>query len=480
MNFQRKRVESRDQLTLKGICLNGMLITALFFLNSLGFLGSLVCYVSLIVIAIYSLEGAVKAISLSAIVVIANPYLININEVHAILRFPLIAVAGARIYWDASHKCSVLFARAHLRALLIFGIISLCLAFLNQYFFMISFFKLVVFIYGAYAIMLASDVSCLFESKLTNWFCALVLFYIIGNLIAYALGVGYTFQRELYEVGEKPTLGYAGMTGHPQAQGVISAISFVYAFSVYLFTSYRLRWLMGLASLALLILCYTSASRTGFFAALISIAVSVVTAFFMRRESMRKVRMNISPIQVVTIVFISVLCLITVELITSGAILQKLSDFSVKAIRNGSGFSFERIYSSRIHLIEVSWHNFMQKPLTGIGFGTMWNARWAAEASILAAPTEKGFLPTALLEEVGILGGFFFVLFLIAFFYHYWKLRNIIALSMMTCLLLLNFGEMMFFSLGGVGLYGWSMIGAGIATGNRVLKKRSLAPPVFR
>jgi len=74
------------------------------------------------------------------------------------------------------------------------------------------------------------------------------------------------------------------------------------------------------------------------------------------------------------------------------------------------------------------------------------------------------------LEEVGIFGTLCFVVFLIAFFVHYWKARNIIALGMMACLLLLNLGEMMFFSLGGMGLYCWSLIGAGIALGDRCVE----------
>lgn len=457
----------QDQLTLKSICLNGLLITALFFLNKFGMFGSVLCYAILFVTAIHSVGGSVKAISLSSLIILANPYLIDINEVHTFLRFPLIAVAGARIFWEAGHSRKGLLPETHLKALLVFGAVSLFLAFLNQYFFMISFLKLGVFIYGAWAIMLVADLSRLSNSTLSNWFCALVLFYVFGNILSYGLGVGYTFRRGSHIFVDNPGMGYVGMTTHPQVQGALSAISFAYAFSIYLFTSYRLRWLMGLATPVLLVLCYISASRTGLFAAVFTLVLAVTVVVAMKTGS-RRVKVNFSTAQILIIAFMGTMSLITFEAISGGVILQKLGDFSVKAIRSGGDFSFERIYESRIGLIEFSWHNFTQKPLTGIGFGTMLDARWAADASILTAPTEKGFLPTALLEEVGIPGTLCFVLFLSAFFYHYWKLRNVIAIIMMICLLLLNLGEMMFFSFGGVGLYGWSMIGAGIAVGNRV------------
>jgi hypothetical protein len=470
MNFQRKRAENKDQITLENICLNGLLITVLFFLNKLGVPGSAICYAILFMISIHSLEGAIKAISLSGLIIMASPFLIDINEIHTFFRFPLIAVAGARIFWEVSHRRIVLFAEVHIKTLLAFGIVSLFLAFLNQYFFVISFLKLGTFIYGTCAIMLAANINRLSGKTLSDWFFSLVLFYIAANILAYVLGIGYTFRRGLYEFIGDPAIGYVGMTSHPQVQGTLSAISFAYAFSIYLFTSYRLRWLMGLAAPILLILCYMSASRTGLFAAMGTIILAIAVTATMNTGS-RRVRMNVSTAQIVTTTFMGIISLIALEAITGGAILQKVSDFSVKAIRSGNDFSFDRIYETRIHLIEISWQNFIQNPSTGIGFGTMLNAQWAANASILAAPTEKGFLPTAILEEVGIPGTFCFILFLLAFFYHYWRLHNIVALTMMTCFLLLNLGEMVFFALGGSSLYCWAMIGAGIATGNRVLEK---------
>ena len=471
MGRPQSKAQKRSQFTLKNIFLNGMLITVLFFLNKLSVPGSALCYGVLFWMAIRSVEGAVNAMSLSAIIIVANPYLVDINVVHTLLRFPLIAVGGGRIFWEATRSRGGLFRGPHIKALLVFGGVALVLAFINQYFFMISFLKLGVFIYGAYAIMLATDMGRFSGSDLTVWFCSLVLFYVAGNALAYVLGVGYTFRGKFYEVGEKATLGYAGMTGHPQTQGPLSAISFVYACCVYLFTPYRIRWVMALAAPVLLVLSYMSAARTGMFAALLALGIVVSMAFLMR-TGRKRVRMNISTAQIVIIGLMVVAGLITVEAITGGAITTKISDFSIKAIRTGGGgFSFFSMFESRMPLIERSWSIFLDQPLMGIGFGTSLDPYFIAHATLFTAPTEKGFLPTALLEEVGFFGVLCFVIFLIAFLCHYWKARNVIALGMMGCLLLLNLGEMMFFALGGMVLYCWSMVGAGIALGDRVVER---------
>lgn len=467
------KVVKKDEFTLKNICLNFLLITVLFFLNKLGVPGSALCYVILFAMAIRSGEGAIKAISLSSFIILANPYLISINMVHTYLRFPIIAVAGLRIFLEASNSRSGVIMRPHIIALLAFGLVSLMLAFVNQYFVMISVLKLGVFVYGACAMLLINDLSRQFSgSNLTVWYCALVLFFVAGNALAYVVGVGYTFHGKLYEVGEKTDVGYAGVTSHPQTLGSLAAISLVYAFCVFLFTPYRMRRIMGLAVPVLAALGYFSAARTGLFAAVLAIILVFLMATAMRTGP-KKVRINISGVQIAVIGLVGISSVIAFEAITGGTLAQILSDFALKSIREGGGsFSFDSLFGSRIPLIEVSWRNFMQKPLTGIGFGTMLDPRWAATASIFSAPTEKGFLPTAVLEEVGIFGTLCFCVFLFTYFFHYWSVRNIVALGMMICFIFLNFGEMFFFALGGVGLYGWSLIGAGIALGDRVVEKQ--------
>lgn len=470
-NRAPSKAEKRSRFTLKNIILNGLLISVLFFLNAAGTPGSALCYAVLFWMAWRSTEGAIKAVSLSSIIIVANPFLIDINMVHTYLRFPLIAVGGARIFLEAYRRAPRAFFQAHLVGLLVFGLVALICAFINQYFFMISFLKLGVFIYGAYAIMLATDMQRFSGSDLTVWFAAMVLFYIGGNAIAYVAGVGYTFRGRLLDEGMG--LGFAGMSNHPQTQGPLSAISFVYALCIFLYTPYRMRWLMILTAPVLLVYCYMSAARTGLFALMIAVGIILVLTFLFSGGP-RRVRLNVSVPQLVVLLVFGVCGLVIVEILSGGAITQKFTDFALKTIRGGGSpfgdeLTFARIFQSRMPVIEASLRAFEQSPWTGIGFGTMLDARWAAQASIFTAPTEKGFLPTAILEETGIFGTLAFIVFLVLFYTHFWKMRNIVALAVMSCFLLLNLGEMMFFALGGMGLYCWSILGAAIALGNRVV-----------
>lgn len=468
MSRQQAKAQQRSEFTLKNIVLNGLFITVVFFLNKLGTPGSLLGYLCLFTMASRSTEGAVKALSLGALFIIANSYLVSINMAHTYLRFPLVAVAGLRIFWDAHRRSPRVFFQGHLIALLVFGGVSLVCAFINQYFFMVSFLKLGVFIYGTLAIMVGTDMGRTSGSDLTVWFCSIVLFFIAGNLLAYGLGVGYTFRGRLLEAGG--TLGFAGMTNHPQTQGPLSAISAVYAFCVYLYTPYRLRWLMALAVPALLVLCYMSAARTGLFA--VSLAMGIILGVtFILSGGAKRIRLNIAPAQLFLFVAFGLVGIFILEVVTGGVITGKFSDFALKAIRSegGYGLSFATVFESRMGLIDQSLYGFKQSPMTGIGFGTMLDATWAANATLFTAPTEKGFLPTAILEETGVFGAGCFVIFLFLFFKKYWSARNVVAVGVMVCFLLLNLGEMMFFALGGMGLYCWSILGAAISLGDRVV-----------
>ena len=185
----------------------------------------------------------------------------------------------------------------------------------------------------------------------------------------------------------------------------------------------------------------------------------------------KRVRLNIAPAQLFLFIAFGLVGIFILEVATGGVITGRFSDFALKAIRSGGGYglSFATVFESRMGLIDQSLYGFKQSPMTGIGFGTMLDATWAANATLFTAPTEKGFLPTAILEETGVFGAGCFVIFLLLFFKKYWSARNVVAVGVMVCFLLLNLGEMMFFALGGMGLYCWSILGAAIALGDRVV-----------
>ena len=89
------------------------------------------------------------------------------------------------------------------------------------------------------------------------------------------------------------------------------------------------------------------------------------------------------------------------------------------------GASVATVLEARLPLIDQAYANYLTSPLTGIGFGTSYDSQFVAGATWYTAPTEKGFLPIAVLEETGLSGSLFFWAFIIFFLIYLIRERNI-------------------------------------------------------
>ena len=119
---------------------------------------------------------------------------------------------------------------------------------------------------------------------------------------------------------------------------------------------------------------------------------------------------------------------------------------------------------SRASRIDEEWKDFEQFPAFGIGFGVSLDPafRPVIDPTIglpISAPVEKGFLPTAVLEETGLVGATAFTLLLLALFRRAFSNNELSYAWMFGTCVLTNLGEMMFFSAGGLGLYIWLLMG---------------------
>lgn len=124
---------------------------------------------------------------------------------------------------------------------------------------------------------------------------------------------------------------------------------------------------------------------------------------------------------------------------------------------------------SRGDLIRDMWVNVREKPLTGIGFGI---ASRAEEMVVIrerlfglpvGASIEKGVMPIAVLEEIGI-PGFVFVSLWVVMLLRRAAKNGLSALAVVLTALFLNMGEYTFYSPGGLGLIvlvllGWAVAG---------------------
>jgi O-antigen ligase len=209
---------------------------------------------------------------------------------------------------------------------------------------------------------------------------------------------------------------------------------------------------------------FASQARTAFIAIILGILLSLIIMSLFQPRTLRNA---FAPVmrnkRAFTGLMLSVIVALAVTVINWSNIQEGFSDFLAKGVESSSvREGFER---SRGNAIEKSWKNFQENPVFGIGFGTASdpedNKGLGGNIGGIAfsAPVEKGFLPSATLEENGLIGTFFLLVFMGMLLRGCLKKKNFTGLCIFLTCIFVNIGEMIFFSMGGIGLYIWLMIG---------------------
>jgi hypothetical protein len=151
--------------------------------------------------------------------------------------------------------------------------------------------------------------------------------------------------------------------------------------------------------------------------------------------------------------------LLIVELAT-GSVLRGLASFALKGGQGSVGEAFE---ASRGGLVATQLRNFMASPWIGNGFGVFADGVFPAGIKTfmgipVSAPVEKGVLPTAVLEETGILGFLCFAYLIYALVSGVWRRAPHPVVAMLIACLFVNLGEAVLLSPGGFGLHVWLLI----------------------
>jgi len=244
---------------------------------------------------------------------------------------------------------------------------------------------------------------------------------------------------------------------------------------VYVFGPYRNRWIAATLVPCLVYFMRLTGSRTGFGGLIAGVAVLLMTSFFLQRRGLIKLRMRVTRTALISSLIIGLALGLAYDVATNKSLSQAIIKFAQKGKATES-LSVDDLLSSRQGLIDLMWANFLQSPWIGIGFEVSTHPYFIANATLFNAPIEKGFLPVAILEETGIIGTTFFVLFLTALTVSLARDLNVPGLAMVYAFLVINCGEAMFFSFGGHGGYGWLLITAGIMFGQHcVIKTQPLA-----
>lgn len=450
--------------------LKGVSFVSVFFLASS--VGTIGITLSLIVLMIFGLSGnnpvrALVAFLLVFILVSANPIIISSKPLAlAFGRYLSLIILLFKAFQYYSKKDSYMRSQINLRLkgilipLLFFCAIAAFTSLMHNWYVHISILKIGQYFTFISIILLAKiSLSPQHNARFYSWVFSFVSFLIFGSLLLYLVLPDISYHVDRY--GNVKNM-VAGLLYHSQALGVISAMS-IAMILIFLFkTKKTFNFLFFVTLLfACLYLVILSKTRTALAATLFVSALFFIKNYFFLGNADRR-HISIIRRKLNIFAFVSVfICLLTV-FFYSAEVTNFASNLLFKHKGSNYNLGVSDIMSSRQNKLNKSWSYFLEKPIFGLGFGVDDNSYFIENASFFSAPTEKSFLPTAILHELGIVGTLAFLAYYLALIQ--WGRKNSQANFILLLLFFtfLNLGEFVFFSIGGPGAFGWLVVISGI------------------
>ncbi len=274
--------------------------------------------------------------------------------------------------------------------------------------------------------------------------------YLLYTLVALAiLSIPLLFTNVGYF---RNSVGFQGLLDQPQAFGVAMAVLAAWLASKLALEKPPSAFI-GVTLIIVASLLMLSQARTAVLAAIIGILLGVFATMIAGIKPRERSAVVSSIGKILVLSTLSLLIIIAGSLSASDSII----DFVFK---RGDGNSIiEAALLSRGRVVELMLANFESNPLLGIGFGIP-SEPWLMKLSVdpifglpIRVAIEKGVLPLAALEELGLIGVIFVLSWLLVFGKA--SIRSgFVATSVFATVIVTNFGEATLFSLGGFGLLG--------------------------
>jgi len=262
--------------------------------------------------------------------------------------------------------------------------------------------------------------------------------------------------------------GFQGVFNHPQAFGPTMAFLTSWL-AGHMLKEARPSW----GSITLIGLCFTfvvmSEARTAGLALVLGLLIPILSLPFIARIPALRLMPGLGSRRLHLVGFLGIIFLS----FFGPVIVDRLTNYVNK--RGDAVSPLEKLEESRGVLIQQMIANIKNSPLTGIGFGIASNPASieVVRDPILGLPTgspiEKGVLPLALVEELGIFG-FTFSLVWLWVMLRRGKILGIIPSIVLATLLFTNLGESTFFSPGGFGLLPLILFAWAVSCGNAPMK----------
>ncbi len=407
-------------------------------------------YAGLVFYALRGTRQALQALTLSWFVLYLTPAFFETMGFSANMRWPILAIA-CFVVTREFRGLGIRGIKA-LQRLGLFAVVLALLAVKSSILPTTSLLKIVQFGLGAATIICGAYVLAFKRLDLEKWFYNLFLFIVVMGLLLYP--TEYAFVRN--------QRGFQGLLSHPQTYGIFLGPMLAWLIGSLFLARIKPPFLpfaiiMGIFSL------FASQARTGLVAIVLAcLATGFCFFVFRKNQAQTLVKVRINPAKIV-----GVTALLATLLVFVPAVRNQMMLFIVK---EGRPTNLEEGFQlSRGFLIDRSMENFRRSPMTGMGFGTPSDLEFLYVNTLTSSPTEKGFLPSAILEETGIIGTLCFVVFLGALSAPIVTYAPLQFVLLYFAAIFVNIGEMILFSFGGIGLYTWLIIGVALTSAIRVI-----------
>lgn len=437
------------------------------FLNKLGLSGNVVFFAIILYVTLAgTAPHALMATTLFMLAVCANNAFVAKTSIWTVARFINLFTFTGRFSLTSAGMRGTSLGLSY-ATLLLFCATALICSLASGYYLHISLLKLFSFTLGMTGLFTCIARIRNTRADTTEWFIAQGIVVAILSAISLAAGVGSNFVRSPYWNERLFNLAFY----HPNTAGPLFSQFALYAICVLLFTRYRNRWICVPLIGCLGFFLALSGSRTGAASLAMGAAMAAAISLFWHRKGAWIFVRRFSRLTIVLSLAGALLTGVVTDIATGNALSKKVVSFVAKSDKEQESVSVDEIISSRKAVVEHSYQNFLQSPILGIGFQVATTEFFQQNASIFYAPVEKGFLPTALLEEVGVVGAAAFAVFALTLIAQLTHGRNAPGLILFVSLLVINCGEVSIFALAGHGAYQWMLVLAGILLGDRCFKR---------
>ena len=383
----------------------------------------------------------IQALSLMVFVRFMNPALVTFDMNIGILPWILLMVAAVAYLPGGVKRAS-----RSMLPIVVFCLIAAMLSAITSRALDISVLKIISFMVGSLTIIsIYSRLTPLQVRSVVIW-----IFSLLSMIVALSLA---TFADKNVAYSLNGT-GFQGILNHPQTFGALMAPFAAFFLARFAFGKGSLLTSDLFLSGMLMVLIILSETRTAAVAVVFSVTM---TLYFVGLTTVRARIRSASGFWIKAIAGTTVLLAVILYY-------QPAQKMIMDYVFKRGAENVEEALSSRSRGFSSQLENFMANPILGHGFGVYpgpvpsKNVKYFHGIPVSAA-VEKGFLPTAILEEVGIIGAVAFAYLLFSITKPVLRVANLEWISLYFGCLFVNVGEAVFFGVGGVGLFYWILIG---------------------